>query len=144
MNMSRRIAWGGQGLVAAGAVLALTAAPAGAYPTLSIAGNPGQLQVGSTYVLSDATAGWGAWVYFYDNGQCIGGEQLGMDSVAALQDWTPTTAGTHTLQAKQGSDTQTLTVTVQPAPAGTPVPTPPKATCGGGGSFQLPSGSFGL
>lgn len=79
---------------------------------------------------------------FADNGSCFFATYGGLDGGGIGVEWTPTTAGVHTISLTQNKQTISLTVTVAPAPAGTPVPTPDTPGCKGGGSIG--AGSLGL
>ncbi|MFE2960490.1 hypothetical protein [Nocardia tengchongensis] len=148
-----RISWAAGGLAVASATVigSVGSAAAADSPSLTIQGSPMPVQVGSTYqvvddlkVTSDETFTGssnpfnGPSIYLFDNGRCVLSDIIGMNGTGIkMLNWTPTTAGTHTLQVRQASSAKTLTVTVEPAPPGTPIPA--QTSCGANG----PTGSFG-
>ncbi|MEU6584358.1 hypothetical protein [Nocardia sp. NPDC046763] len=109
------------------------------------------VQVGGTYQVVDdvlSTSGETTYVgssnplahpnsiYLYDNGQCVLHDMIGANGTGIkVLNWTPTSAGTHTLQVREDWSVKTLTVTVEPAPPGTTIPTPTSSGCGDTGSF---------
>ncbi|MEU1205875.1 hypothetical protein [Nocardia sp. NPDC005825] len=142
----RRIGWGAQCLVAAGAAVALSAAPASAAQVidLGIGFSNGTLFVGGTYALS-ATATGGAMgsaaslpfipggVVFEDNGACVGTAKPSYSSSASVN-WTPSVVGEHTLTATYEGSRKTIVVNVVPLADGTTsVPAKP-GNCLGTGS----------
>lgn len=148
-----RIGWAAGGLaVVSAAVLGTGGSAMADSPSLTIQGSPMPVQVGSTYqvvddltVTSDETSTGsstpfgGPSIYLYDNGRCVHYDLVGMNGTGRkVMDWTPTTAGTHTLQVRMGSFAKTMTVTVEPAPPGTPIPA--QTSCGA----NSPTGSFGV
>lgn len=143
---ARRIVWGAQCLMAAGATVALTAAPASAAEVvdLVIGFSNGTLYVGGTYALT-ATATGGALgsvsmlpfvpggVVFEDNGACVGTAKPSYASSASVN-WTPSVVGEHTLTATYEGSSKTIVVTVVPLADGTTsVPAKP-GNCSGTGS----------
>ncbi|GAB2553336.1 hypothetical protein [Nocardia heshunensis] len=108
-RVGTRIGWSLKGLAVAGAALITMV------PTL--------------------TGSAGYYVYLYDNGQCVISDIIGMNGTGLKSmPWTPLTAGTHTLQFRDGWSVKTLTVTVEPAPPGAPAPSP-RHGCGSTGSI---------
>ncbi|MFF0634992.1 hypothetical protein ACFYTS_21080 [Nocardia sp. NPDC004151] len=150
-----RIGWAAGGLAVASATVLGTAGSAAAAdsPSLTIQGSPMPVQVGSTYQVVDdlkVTSGETSTgsssnpftgpnpIWLYDNGQCVHYDMVGANGTGIkMMNWTPTTAGTHTLQVRWGSRAKTVTVTVEPAPPGTPIPA--QTSCG----TNSPTGSFG-
>ncbi|MEU1428511.1 hypothetical protein ABZ412_15690 [Nocardia sp. NPDC005746] len=148
-----RIGWAAGGLAVASATVigSVGSAAAADSPGLTIQGSPMPVQVGSTYQVVDdltVTSGEtftgssnpfkGSTIYLFDNGRCVVADIIGMNGTGIkMINWTPTTAGTHTLQTSMAWRGKTMTVTVVPAPPGTPVPA--QTTCGANG----PTGSFG-
>ncbi|QVI20862.1 hypothetical protein KHQ06_33070 [Nocardia tengchongensis] len=129
-----------------------TAGSATADSGLTIQGSPMPVQVGSTYqVVDDWTVTSGTTttgssnpftgpnsIWLYDNDRCVHYDMIGANGTGIkMMPWTPTTAGTHTLQVRAGSGAKTMTVTVEPAPPGTPIPA--QTSCGA----NSPTGSFG-
>ncbi|MET8425696.1 hypothetical protein [Nocardia sp. NPDC004860] len=148
--LRRRIGWGATSLMAGAAVVGMTAATASADGLLQMKIIPpsGGFVVGATAGIQ-AMAGGSLFptassrVIFRDNGVCFYAFYPGMDEAGFGAEWTPTTAGTHTVTLSQGSDSVTQTVVVAPAPAGTPVPSPSTTGCGGGGG-SIGTGSLGF
>ncbi|MEU0542311.1 hypothetical protein [Nocardia sp. NPDC005978] len=158
-NGSSRIGWGTAVFVMASVAVAVTSAPASAgLANLAVRSvtDPGQaLYVGGKYSIGvSPTPGdsAGRHVSFYDNGRCVGSGLInsygGQAPAGAGIFWVPSTAGTHTLLARRGSDSVSITVTVAPTPDGvTPVEQPKSDGCGidtgsvNVGSFD--SGSIG-
>ncbi|MFF0613789.1 hypothetical protein ACFYUD_34505 [Nocardia tengchongensis] len=154
-HIMTRIGWAAGGLALASATLFGTAGSATAdSPALTIegAGSPMPVQVGWTYWVVDdlgnssGTTSTGSSnpftsanrIWLYDNGECATADMLGANGTGMKSiPWTPTTAGTHTLQVREGSGAKTLTVTVEPAPPGTTIPV--HSSCG----TDVPTGSFG-
>ncbi|MFE2957453.1 hypothetical protein [Nocardia tengchongensis] len=151
-RLVRRIACGAQGFAAITAI-AMLAAPSASAMVTSIAFEPGvmdniQVVTGKTFWFAVFTADFGSGsptVQVYDNGQCIGSTIQGTGQQDPLQNysyiyWQPSTAGTHTITAKQGMSSRSFTMTVLSAPSGsTPNPQPSNPSCGGAPS----TGSFG-
>ncbi|MFE2958457.1 hypothetical protein [Nocardia tengchongensis] len=149
-HIMTRIGWAAGGLVVASATVFGTAGSATAdSPSLTIQGSPMPVQVGGTYQVVDdvlntsgetitGSSNPSPKVWLYDNGECVTYNIPGNNgSGLMVLNWTPTTAGTHTLQVRQDWAAKTMTVTVAPAPPGTP--TPAKTSCG----TNAPTGSFG-
>ncbi|GAB3209178.1 hypothetical protein GCM10027262_29440 [Nocardia tengchongensis] len=137
------------------AAITLLAAPSASAMVSSIAFEPRvmdnvQVVAGKTFWFAVYTLDFGSGsptVQVYDNGQCIGSTIPGAGPQDPLQNysyinWQPTTAGTHTITAKQGMSSKSITMTVQSAPPGsTPDPQPSNPGCGSGGAPS--TGSFG-
>lgn len=150
----KRIGWAAGGLAVASATVIGTAGSAAADASLTIEGSPMPIQVGGSYqVVEDvaSTSGQtmiitgssnmsdGRDIFLYDNGQCVVYDWMGSGGTTLKGlSWTPMTAGTHTLQVREGWWQKTLTVTVAPAPPGSPAPTP-QSGCGANSD----TGSFG-
>ncbi|UGT42889.1 hypothetical protein LTV02_05675 [Nocardia yamanashiensis] len=145
-NLNRRIAWGA-GVVAGLAAVGLTAPPASAdVINIAVSKKNGEPTVGGTFQLLSQTEGTGtgfdtgssflkAPVVFTDNGACIGKARPAMiNNGLAHVEWTPTTAGQHTLTATHGGNSKSITVTVAPGTATQPAAQSPDCTVSGSAS----------
>ncbi|WP_067813806.1 hypothetical protein [Nocardia inohanensis] len=145
-NLNRRIAWGA-GIIASLAAVGLTAPPASAdVLTLAVSKQNGEPQVGGTFQVLSQTEGTGtglstgssflkAPVVFTDNGTCIGKARPAMiNNGLAHVEWTPTTAGQHTITATHGTSSKSITVTVAPGATTQPAATSPDCTVSGSAS----------
>ncbi|WP_327145145.1 hypothetical protein [Nocardia sp. NBC_01327] len=141
----RRIGWGITGVMTIAAVAAIVAPPAFADVTqLDVSSGGGTLVVGSTYQLRAKAENFDSQpVMFRDNGSCIGSRPTTSQNTGALViiDWTPTSAGTHTITATQAGVAKSVRVEVIAAAGQPAAPAATPSGCGGGGSIG--SGSAG-
>ncbi|MFD7848203.1 hypothetical protein ACFV4K_35455 [Nocardia sp. NPDC059764] len=122
----------------AASVLAMHQAPAAHATVDSISISGSNWTVGQTYTLSANLSGWefGLLCYWEDNGNPITdpAAKVPWPAYHSSTDWTPTTAGKHTITLKQGSSTNTLIVNVSTvattttAPPTTTTTVPPTTT----------------
>ncbi|MFD7848202.1 hypothetical protein ACFV4K_35450 [Nocardia sp. NPDC059764] len=137
----RRLGAGLAGLaVVTGGALAMQTheAPAAHATVDSITISGSNWTVGQTYTLSANLSGWefGLLCYWEDNGNPITdpAAKVPWPAYHSSTDWTPTTAGKHTITLKQGSSTNTLIVNVSTvattttAPPTTTTTVPPTTT----------------
>ncbi|MFE3057802.1 hypothetical protein [Nocardia sp. NPDC059239] len=127
VSLSKRIARrAGVGLTAVAAMacsVGLTASTASAVPTgLSV--NARNIYMGCVYQI---TATYDNWIqaWFYDNGAIISGSPITPSNGQATIQWTPHSAGTHTLSTLQGSAWELKVNVLEPTLTGS-------ATCGAG------------
>lgn len=120
---ARRAGVGITALAALACSVAMTASNAAAVPTgLSV--NARNIYMGCVY---EVTATFDHWfeAWFYDNGLVISGSPMKPNNGSATIQWTPKSAGTHTLSVLQGSAWELKVNVLQPTLTGS-------ATCGAG------------
>ncbi|WP_067571165.1 hypothetical protein OHB26_07285 [Nocardia sp. NBC_01503] len=120
-RIAQRAGFGITALAAVACSAALTAPYASAVPTgLSV--NARNIYAACTY---EVTATYDHWfeAWFYDNGLVIGGSPISPTNGKATIQWTPKSAGTHTLSTLQGTAWELKVNVLQPTLTGS-------ATCG--------------
>ncbi|MFD6353531.1 hypothetical protein [Nocardia tengchongensis] len=167
-GIGRRIGWGVTGAVITASAVVTIAAPTAsssvADATWIVEGPNNQwiyqdtpnpvIQVGTIYALgvegiTSASPTTPNRISFYDNGQCIGAgpihtyhPDLGI-AARAFVSWVPTSVGTHTFTAQQGSSSVSWTVTVSAAADGsTPAVQPAQPACDAVGTGSTGSAGF--
>ncbi|GAM48926.1 hypothetical protein [Nocardia seriolae] len=122
-RIARRAGVGATALGALTCAVAITAGTASAVPTgLSV--NARNVYMGCVY---QVTASYDSWIqaWFYDNGLVIGGSPITPSNGKATIQWTPHSAGTHTLSTLQGTAWELKVNVLEPTLTGS-------ATCGAG------------
>ncbi|MFE3188802.1 hypothetical protein ACFXHA_07305 [Nocardia sp. NPDC059240] len=122
-RIARRAGVGATALAAMACSVAMTATTASAVPT-GLTVNAANIYMGCVYQI---TATYDSWfqAWFYDNGAIISGSPISPANGKASIQWTPHTAGTHTLSTLQGSAWELKVNVLEPTLTGS-------ATCGAG------------